>query len=213
MIHIFGDSFSDNLWPHILTEKTGIDHVNYSKTGETNLFILTTLIENLNKFKKEDIIIIQTSGQGRLNVRDKVIYGDQVYYGLKNYPEKDLDDSECTIVEDWYKHFYIPQISLRDPYIDSIIHLSNHLSLTYKVILWNLTSLGSLELKNVNDNVETSPQIPHSNLWLPLSEGGSKGWVEIIQERGLGCSDVDPHPSKDGNIFISQEITKEIYRN
>ena len=48
MIHIFGDSFSDNLWPRILTEKTGIDHVNYSKTGETNLFILTTLIENLN---------------------------------------------------------------------------------------------------------------------------------------------------------------------
>ena len=204
MIHIFGDSFSDNLWPQLLSEKTGIEHKNYSKTGETNLFILTTLIENLKNFKKGDTIIVQTSGQGRLNVRDVVIYGDQIKYGLKNHPEKGLSDSECEIVEKWYKTFYLPQICLRDPYIDSIIHLSNHLSTQYDVILWNLTSLGSNTTKKINDNVEGTPQIPFSNLWLDLSDGGKKGWVEIIHEMGLGCSEIDPHPSIDGNKFISE---------
>lgn len=211
MIHIFGDSFSDNLWPNLLTQKTGIKHENYAKVGQTNQYILTKLIENLNNFENGDFIVIQTSGQGRLNVRDKVIYGDQVFYGLKNYPEKDLTPSECEIVEKWYKTFYLPQITLKDPYIDSIIHLANHLSKNYRVVLWNLTSLGGFEPKKVNDNVETSPEIPESDLWLSLSENGTKGWVEIMMERGLGCSEGDPHPSMEGNKFICNTIIEHLF--
>lgn len=210
MIHIFGDSFSDNLWPKLLTEKTGIEHKNYSKTGETNLFILTTLIENLNNFKKGDTIIVQTSGQGRINVKDVVIYADQIKNGLKNHPETGLSDSECTIVEKWYTTFFLPQIFVRDPYIDSIINLSNYLSTNYNVILWNLTSLNVSEPKKHNDNVSTSPKTPHSNLWLDLSEDGKRGWVEIISERGLGFGKYDPHPTKMGNEFIAEQMFKRI---
>jgi len=87
MIHIFGDSFSKTTWPDIVTTKIGVEHRNYAVVGETNLFILKTLIENLQNIEKGDTIIIQTSGQGRLNVRNQIIYGDQIYYGLKRYPE------------------------------------------------------------------------------------------------------------------------------
>ena len=210
MIHIFGDSFSDNLWPHILTEKTGIKHTNYSKTGETNQFILTTLIENLHNFKKGDQIIVQLSGQGRLNVKNRIIYGNEVDDGLQKHHEGHFSPSECDIIEKWYTTFFLPQNVVRDPYIDSIIHLSNHLSSHFNVILWNLTSLGSFTNKNLNDNVSTSPEIPHSELWLDLSEGGKKGWVEIISERKLGFGRFDPHPTEMGNIFIADQMINRI---
>jgi hypothetical protein len=210
MIHIFGDSFSKTTWPDIVTTKIGVEHRNYAVVGETNLFILKTLIENLQNIEKGDTIIIQTSGQGRLNVRNQIIYGDQIYYGLKRYPEKGFTHSECDIIQKWYTTFYLPEIVQQDPYIDSIIHLANHLSKEFKVILWNLTALGFEGTQNINDNVQTSPKIPKSSLWLDLSEDGKKGWVQIMMERGLGCSDVDPHPTVKGDELIASEIIKKL---
>ena len=211
MIHIFGDSYSDCEWPHILTQKTGVKHINYSVKGQTNHFILTKLIENLEKFKKDDIIIIQTSGQGRINVKDGVVYGDEVNYEINELDYKDFTAEEWEIIRNWYKKFFLPQIIENDDHINSIIHLANHLSNDFKVVLWNLTSLGYMGTRKINDNVPTSPKIPYSDLWLPLSEGGSKGWLEIIVENGFEFSFGDPHPNKEGNIFIAEQIYQEIF--
>ena len=210
MIHIFGDSFSENHWPIFLTEITGIDHVNHAKIGETNEFILKTLIESMGTFKVGDHIIIQTSGQGRINIFERVIYGDEVHNGLYKHHSDRFTKKQCNIIKDWYDTFFLPQKIQEDTTINSIINISNYLSRSQNVILWNLTSLGFEGSKVLNDNVPSSPKVPHSDLWLELSEGGKKGWIEILMERDLTCSDNDPHPSIIGNRFIATEISKRI---
>jgi hypothetical protein len=210
MIHIFGDSFSDCTWPHMVSEKLNIEHVNYSKKGETNRFILTKIIENLKNFQKGDHIIIQTSGQGRLNVKNGVVYGDEVLYGVENLEKRGFSTEEWDIITKWYLNFHITEIFEEDPLINSIIHLANHLSNDFNVILWNLTALGFSGTKKINDNVSTSPKIPYSDLWLEESEGGKRGWLEIIVENGFEFSHGDPHPSIEGNKYIANSIIKRI---
>ena len=205
MIYIFGDSFSENLWPSMLTNDINTPHTNYAKSGCTNNDILHSIVSKLDYFKKNDIVIIQLSGQGRLNVGGKVIYGN------KKRVSGFTKDEHKTVI-DWYNTFYIPSIIKEDKTINSIINIANFLSDKHKVILWNLSKLDSISLinKKLNDNISSSPKIPHSHLWLPLSDKGKKGWVEIIYERGLNTSNTDYHPNKAGNKFIAEEIKKQI---
>ena len=211
LIHIFGDSFSENLWPGIICKETYLPFALHAKGGCTNDDILHSINENLNNILEKDIVIIQTSGQGRLNVREKVVYGDWIG---KKYSQG-FTDKERDIISDWYNKFYIPSILTEDKVLNSIIHLANHISKSNKVILWNLTKLGAYDVDNdirerLNDNVASSPNIPDSNLWLPLSEKGTKGWVEIIYERGLYVSENDYHPNKQGNEFIAHNMITAI---
>ena len=214
LIHIFGDSFSENLWPGIVRKETYLPFNLHAKGGCTNDDILHSINENLDNILERDIVIIQTSGQGRLNVRDKVVYGDWIG---KKYSQG-FTDKERDIISDWYNKFYIPSILTEDKVLNSIIHLANHISKSNKVILWNLTKLGTYDVGNdnkgrLNDNVPSSPNIPDSDLWLPLSENGTKGWVEIIYERGLYVSEHDYHPNKQGNKFIADHMIKAIQEN
>lgn len=205
MIYVFGDSFSENLWPSMLTKDINIPHANYAKSGCTNNDILHSIISKLDYFEKNDIVIIQLSGQGRLNVGDKVIYGDK-----KRVPGFTKEENKT--ITDWYNTFYIPSIIKEDKTINSIINIANFLSNKYRVVLWNLTKLDSPNFsdKNLNDNMSSSPKIPFSHLWLPLSKEGKRGWVEIIYERGLNISGSDHHPNEAGNKFIADEIKKQI---
>ena len=87
MIYIFGDSFSENLWPSMLTNDINTPHTNYAKSGCTNNDILHSIVSKLDYFKKNDIVIIQLSGQGRLNVGDKcrqsfTTYQKKFYFDL-----------------------------------------------------------------------------------------------------------------------------------
>jgi len=207
-LHIFGDSFSESRWPHIISKEANFTLRMNAKGGCTNEDILHCIVSSISSFEDNDIIVIQLSGQGRLNVKDRVVYGDWI----DQHKIPGFKSDETRIITDWYNTFFLPSIVKKDRNVNSIIKLANYLSSKYKVILWNLTSLGDVNVTNHlhNDNVATSPNITYSDLWHPLSEGGRKGWVEIIYERGFNKSEQDLHPTGKGDKFIANQILHAI---
>ena len=232
MLLVFGDSFSafrtylndDNEldgslhWTSIVCEEMNTNGIiNYARPGATNQYILNSLIEQLPNIKNDDIVIINTSGQGRMPIGPnytKSFFNDSSnLLCLLTNTNRTMNDFEKSQINWYYNNIFLPDIVEYDLTINNIINIANYISSReIVVILWNLTSLGfdSLLDSKLNDNVTTSPIIPFSNLWTPSSNGGKKGWVDIINEKKLQMSSVDCHPNIEGNRYIANEFINSI---
>lgn len=228
MLIVFGDSFSafrtylndDNVidsnlhWTSLICNDMKIDEVvNHAKPGATNQYILTTLVEQLPNIKKNDIVIINTSGQGRMPVGanyTKTFFNDSPnLLCLLTNTNRIMDDFEKSQITWYYENVFLPDIVDYDVNVSNIINIANYISsIGVCVILWNLTAFGFdgvLDVK-LNDNVETTPSIPFTDLWTPSSNSGKKGWVDIIHEKNLQMALDDCHPNVNGNRYIANEF-------
>ena len=219
MIKIFGCSFSADdtpytHWSTILRNMTGHDCVNYARSGQTNEHIMFSIIENLREVESDDIIIINTSGQGRMSVGPKskyVWYPNRKDY-LNIYTQQINHSGDWDLVRKWNETYYFPNIIDKDPFIDSIIHLANELQTKVsKVILWNLSSLNRYTSTQHNDGIQDSaPKIPHTDLWTPTSLGGTMGYAHYFHDNNLAISSKDPHPNQEGHVYLAQEFLNEL---
>lgn len=232
MLKVFGDSFSafrtylnnDNVldeslhWTSIINDKINTGGiVNYSRPGATNQYILNTLIEQLSNIRKNDIVIINTSGQGRMPIGanyTKSFFNDSSnLLCLLTNTNRVMGDFEKSQITWYYENIFLPDIVEYDITITNIINIANYISSNGTiVILWNLTGLGidGVIDSKLNDNIDTSPSIPFSDLWTPSSNGGKRGWVDIINEKNLQMSSEDCHPNINGNQYIADEFINTI---
>ena len=235
MLKIFGDSFSafrtyltdDNVlseslhWTTIVCDKINTNGViNYARPGATNQYILNTLIEQLPNIKNDDIVIINTSGQGRMpvgaNYTKSFFNNNPNLFCLLTNTDVGISEFEHTQINWYYNNIFLPDIVEYDATINNIINIANYINSNGNiVILWNLTALGFDSFLNstLNDNIETSPSIQFSNLWPPSSNGGKRGWVDIINENNLQMSSDDCHPNIEGNRYIANEFIDVIKKN
>lgn len=221
-IFVFGDSFSQPYgnpnfkrlhWSNHLGIALDCEIKMFAKCGSTNENILHALIREYDNISNDDIVILNLSGQGRINLgpdSHMVWYRDRmVGVDINTHRFRDI---KYDIVKEWYNTYHLPTIVKDDPNINSIIHLCNRLGKRVKdVILWNLSQLGFDDLDvNENDNVKTSPNIPHSDLWTKSSEGGKRGWASILKEKDLTISENDGHPNAYGYAYIAEEFLERI---
>ena len=221
-IFVFGDSFSEpygtpqfrnSHWSNQLKLALECEIVMGAKVGSTNENILHQLIRHFGDITKDDIVVLNLSGQGRMNLgpdSDMVWFRDRdvgVERNTNRFREIKID-----IVREWYNTYYLPTIVKDDPYINAIIDLCNDLSKRTKdVILWNLSQLGFDDINtDENDNVSTSPQIQYSDLWTKSSKGGKVGWANHLKNKNLTISKRDGHPSEKGYRYIANEFLERI---
>lgn len=219
MIKIFGCSFSADYtslthWSTIMKNHMNETEVlNFARVGQTNEHIMFSIIEQLDKFEKDDVVIINTSGQGRMSIgpNSKYVWFPSKEDVLNLRTGRGTKKLGLDLITKWNEQYYMPNIIDSDPFIDSIIHLANEIdSKVLKVILWNLSSLNSYTPTSYNDGIESSPKIPYTDLWAPTSQNGSIGYANYFHENEMGISMNDPHPNQGGHLFLAQEFLNEM---
>lgn len=219
MIKIFGCSFSadDTLFTHWSTimknHMNGEELLNFARSGQTNQHIMFSIIEQMDKFERDDIVIINTSGQGRMAVgpNSKYVWFPGQKDALNVKTGRITKKLDWGLIRKWNEEYHIPNIIDSDPFINSIIYLANEIqNKVLKVILWNLSSLNSYTPTPHNDGMKSSPKIPHTDLWSPTSENGSVGYANYFYKNGLSISMDDPHPNQEGHLFLAQEFLNEM---
>ena len=223
MLKVFGDSFSalyrkcskeveQSRWFTIISRTLNKPLLNVARAGATNQYILNTLLEQLPSITGSDTVIINITGQGRLPIGAnsmKSWFNDQDFLLSMDTGVKILLSKNSQAKIQWYYDtLYLPEIVENDKTINNIIELANHIDkkIGCKVILWNLTSLGTPSDLKYNDNVGTSPSIPLSTLWTPSSKLGTVGWVSIMADNRMNISPEDLHPNKSGHRYIAKEF-------
>lgn len=169
----FGDSFTkghgmngeipeyknadENLrWNVLLANQLGYELQNLGDNGLPNEMILHSIINCLNKFEKDDIVIIQSSTMGRMVVPEQ----DSEYDNLKispvyihqntilDEPEiylKHFNKDELNSIINFFQNFILDGFYYSNE-VKSIINLANYLNnnnIVKKIIYWNLFPIES----------------------------------------------------------------------
>jgi hypothetical protein len=231
MIYTFGDSFTDFYpnrdtlnWTKLLSDKLGVGLVNRGLVGCSNSFILKTILNELGNISKNDYVVIQISGPGRMDVpisenefrtvyaSDMGIYNDEI----KKNKGYSWNNDEWKTIEDYFTNFHSLGFTYRND-IELITEISHFIykNLTKNVILWNICSIGGKVLSEYNDNINRTYNIKEytDEIWL---DNPKIGWIERIDESGKSIYKQtnkqikDYHLSEEGHIWLSEIIFKKI---
>jgi hypothetical protein len=231
MIYTFGDSFTDFYpnretlnWTKLLSDKLGVELINRGLVGCSNSFILKTLINELENINKNDYIIVQISGPGRMDVpiseneyrtvyaSDMGVYNDEI----KKNKDYVWDINQWKTIEDYFINFHSLGFTYRND-IELITKITHFIykNLTKNVILWNICSIGGETLSEYNDNIDRAYSIKEytGNIWL---DNPKIGWIERIDQsdksiyKQTNKQIKDYHLSEEGHIWLSEIIFKKI---
>lgn len=231
MLYTFGDSFTDFYpnrntlnWTKLLSNRLNTELINSGLVGCSNSFILKTIINKLEKIKKDDYVIIQISGPGRMDIpvsenefrtvyaSDMGVYNDEIKKN-KNYT---WSIDQWKTIEDYFINFHSLGFTYKND-IELIRKISHFIykNLTKNVILWNICSIGGETITEYNDNINRSYSIIEDvdNIWL---DDPKIGWIERIDQsdksiyKQTNKQIKDYHLSEDGHIWLSEIIFKKI---
>lgn len=231
MLYTFGDSFTDFYpnrdtlnWTKLLSNKLGVELINNGLVGCSNSFILKTLVNELENIKKDDYVIVQMSGPGRMDVplsekefktvyaSDMGVYNDEIKKN-KNYT---WDINEWSTIENYFINFHSLGFTYRND-IELITRISNFIykNVTKNVILWNICSIGGETVSEYNDNINRTYDVKDytGNIWL---DNPQIGWIERIDQSDMSIYKQtnkqikDYHLSEEGHVWLSEIIHKKI---
>lgn len=231
MLYTFGDSFTDFYpnrdtlnWTKLLSNKLDIELINKGLVGCSNSFILKTIINELENIKKDDYVIIQISGPGRMDIpvseneyrtvysSDMGVYNDEIKKN-KNYT---WDINQWKIIEDYFINFHSLGFTYKND-IELIRKITHFIykNLTKNVILWNICSIGGETAPEYNDNIDKTYGIKeyNDNIWL---DNPKIGWIERIDQsdksiyKQTNKQTKDYHLSEEGHVWLSEIIFKKI---
>lgn len=216
-------------WNNLLANQLGYDLKNYGDNGLPNETILQNIIQCLNQFEKEDVIIIQSSTLGRMVVPapDSSLNNIKVYpiyihqNTIVDNPEEYLTHftkEELKYIIGFFENFILDGFYYTNE-IKSIINLAKYLNdnkIVRKVIFWNLFPIETaknFEIKSIyNDRNEIE------NIYLKNHIGIDTyqyGWMSYFRKENMTIySDTngeikDLHLSKNGhNIFFRLMLTE-----
>lgn len=231
MLYTFGDSFTDFYpnrdtlnWTKLLSNKLDVELTNKGLVGCSNSFILKTIIDELENIKKDDYIIVQISGPGRMDIpvseneyrtvysSDMGVYNDEIKKN-KNY---EWDINQWKIIEDYFINFHSLGFTYKND-IELIRKITHFIykNLTKNVILWNICSIGGETAPEYNDNINKTYGIKeyNDNIWL---DDPKIGWIERINQSNKSIykqtnkQTKDYHLSEEGHVWLSEIIFKKI---
>lgn len=231
MLYTFGDSFTDFYpnrdtlnWAKLLSNKLDVELINKGLVGCSNSFILKTIINELENIKKDDYVIIQISGPGRMDIpvseneyrtvysSDMGVYNDEIKKN-KNYT---WDINQWKIIEDYFINFHSLGFTYKND-IELIRKITHFIykNLTKNVILWNICSIGGETAPEYNDNIDKTYGIKeyNDNIWL---DDPKIGWIERIDQsdksiyKQTNKQTKDYHLSEEGHVWLSEIIFKKI---
>jgi len=198
--------------------------INKGLVGCSNSFILKTIINELENIKKDDYVIIQISGPGRMDIpvseneyrtvysSDMGVYNDEIKKN-KNYT---WDINQWKIIEDYFINFHSLGFTYKND-IELIRKITHFIykNLTKNVILWNICSIGGETAPEYNDNIDKTYGIKeyNDNIWL---DDPKIGWIERIDQsdksiyKQTNKQTKDYHLSEEGHVWLSEIIFKKI---
>lgn len=216
-------------WNNLLANQLGYDLKNFGDNGLPNETILQTIIEHLNEFQKEDVIIIESATLGRMvvpvpdskfnNIKVNPFYIHQ--NTIADEPEVYLNHftkDELKHIIGFFENFILDGFYYTNQ-IKSIVALAKYLNdnkIVRKVIFWNLFPIESaknFEIKNIyNDRSELETIYLKNYIG---SDTYKYGWINYFKAQNLTIkSDTngeinDLHLSKNGhNIFFRLLLTE-----
>ena len=210
-------------WNNLLANQLEYDLKNFGDNGLPNETILETIIQNLNQFKKDDVLIIESSTLGRMvvpekdskheyaNVNPVFIHQntilDEPYVYLKHFQQYELDS-----IISFFNNFILDGFYYTNQ-IKSIINLAKYLNdnkIVRKVIYWNLFPIESVEGFTIKSIYENRAELDSVYLKNYIGSDTYKyGWINYFKRQNMTIfSDTngeinDFHLSKHGhNIFF-----------
>jgi hypothetical protein len=97
---------TDDIWPNLLGKMLNVQVKNFGKCGASNDYIIDSIIDNWDNFKKNDFIIIGITYYGRFDVPydgklESISYFDEKYLSTYSLYKKE----EIETIINFYYHF------------------------------------------------------------------------------------------------------------
>jgi len=220
-------------WNVLLANELGYDLENLGENGLPNEMILHSIINCLSKFKKDDIVVIESSTLGRMvvpesdsdydNAKVRPIYIHQ--NTILDEPEIYLNhfsQSELDSIVSFFHNFVLDGFYYSNE-IKSIINLANYLNdsgIVKKVIYWNLFPIESTDKFFIKQIYEDKSDL--DNIYLKNHTGNDTykyGWIVYFKRQNMTIKyDTngkinDLHLSKSGHNIFYRNILKQIDTN